>query len=98
MRVARAAEAPLRARAGGGVASPLLLPFLGDPVDMADILAVRRVTLSSSSSIGGPAEEEEEAPGRGLGGGGGLILFFENSRRFFLDALFLVALSSPFFP
>ena len=81
MSVARAAEAaaaPLRARAGeagGGVAPlpPLLLPLLGDPVDMAEILAVRRVTLSSSSSIGGPAEA---APGRGIGGGGGGLIFF----------------------
>ena len=44
------------ARAAAPLLLPLLLlPLLGDPVDMAEILAVRRVTLSSSSSIGGVA-------------------------------------------
>ena len=90
MRAARPGEA------GGGVAPlpPLLLPLLGDPVDMAEILAVRRVTLSSSSSIGGP---EEEAPGRGIGGGGGggLIFFpFFFRNRCFSRPLSLSFLSS----
>jgi len=104
-RAAEAAAAPLlRARAGeeagGGVAPlpPLLLPLLGDPVDMAEILAVRRVTLSSSSSIGGPAEA---APGRGIGGGGLIFFpfffeidFFSRPLSSFLFLAFLVSRGS----